>query len=172
MNLAAAVLLLASACAPVAGLQGFGPQSIGYFPYCATACNRALGSNYLSCSFDGYVPGGMMDSDSASATPACRGSNMPFLSSLAYCISTHCSYDMGIIESWWAAKSTGSGGAFEPPKWSYQQALMNVTAAPTHVLTAKDNLTSTMLANETNYRNQYGTLFMVDREEFLHEKYG
>jgi hypothetical protein len=70
----------------------------------------------------------------------------------------------------WA--SSRPGGAFEPPKWSYQEALMNVTTAPTHVVTAKDNLTSTMLANETNYRNQYGTLFMVDREEFLHEKYG
>jgi hypothetical protein len=29
-----------------------------------------------------------------------------------------------------------------------------------------------MLANETNYKNQYGTLFMMDREEYLHEKYG
>ncbi|KAH8130726.1 hypothetical protein ACSS6W_006603 [Trichoderma asperelloides] len=172
MKLSTAVLVAASASAPVAALQGFGQQSTGYFPYCATACYRALGSNYLSCSFDGYVPGGMMDSDSASATPACRAGNMPFLSSLAYCISTHCSYDIGIIETWWAAKSTGSGGAFEPPKWSYQEALMNVTTAPTNVLTAKDNLTSAMLANETNYRNQYGTLFMVDREEFLHEKYG
>ncbi|KAM0459101.1 hypothetical protein ACHAO4_002492 [Trichoderma viride] len=172
MKLASAVLVVTSACVPAAALQGFGPQSTGYSPYCATACNRALGRNFLSCSFDGYVPGGMMDSDSASATPACRGSNMPFLSSLAYCISTHCNYDMGIIETWWAAKSTGSGGAFEPPKWSYQEALMNVTAAPTHVLTAKDNLTLTMLANETSYRNQYGTLFMVDREELLHEKYG
>jgi hypothetical protein len=100
MKLATTVLVVASACAPVAALQGFGAQSVGYFPYCATACNRALGSIYLTCSFDGYVPGGMMDSDSASATPACRGSNMPFLSSLAYCISTHCSYDMGIIETW------------------------------------------------------------------------
>ncbi|KAL5093143.1 hypothetical protein Trisim1_011933 [Trichoderma cf. simile WF8] len=172
MRLSTSVLVAATASVPVSGLQGFGDQSTGYFPYCATACNRALGSNYLSCSFDGYVPGGMMDSDSASATPACRGSNMPFLSSLAYCISTHCNYDMGIIETWWAAKSTGSGGAFEPPRWSYQEALMNVTIAPTHVITAKDNFTSTMLANETNYRNQYGTLFMVDREEFLHEKYG
>ncbi|KKP01903.1 ferric reductase transmembrane component 3 [Trichoderma harzianum] len=172
MRLLTSVLVAASASVPVAGLQGFGDQSTGYFLYCATACNRALGSNYLSCSFAGYVPSGMMDSDSASATLACRGSNMPFLSSLAYCISTHCNYDMGIIETWWAAKSTGSGGAFEPPRWSYQEALMNVTIAPTHVITAKDNLTSTMLANETNYRNQYGTLFMVDREEFLHEKYG
>jgi hypothetical protein len=172
MKLSTAALTVLGASAPGAALQGFGDQATGYFPYCATACNRALGSNYLSCSFDGYVPGGMMDSDSASATPACRGSNMPFLSSLAYCISTHCNYDLGIIETWWLAKSTGAGGAYTPPTWSYQQSLMNVTTPPNHVITSKDNLTSTMLANETNYRNQYGTLYMVDREEYLHEKYG
>lgn len=69
---AAAVLLVVVAVTPAAALQGFGEQAVGYFPYCATACHRALGSNYLSRSFDGYMLGGMMDSDAASATPACR----------------------------------------------------------------------------------------------------
>lgn len=166
------VLVLASASAPVSALQGFGEQAVGYFPYCATACNRALGSNYLSCSFDGYVPGGMMNSDSASATPACRANNIPFLSSLAYCIRTHCDYDLGVIETWWAAKASGTGGAFVPLKFSYQEALMLVSTPPTQVITPKENLTTTMLADETIYANQYGTLYSVNREEYVHVKYG
>lgn len=172
MKLSTISLVITGAVNHVASLQGFGGQATGYFPYCATACYRALGSNYLSCSFDGYIPGGMMNSDPASATPACRGSDMPFLSSLAHCISTHCNHDVGIIETWWVAKSTGSGGAYIAPTWSYQESLMNVTTPPSHTITTTDNITSTMLANETNYKNQYGTLYMVDREEYLHEKYG
>src|SRR3569833_3469212 len=121
MKLSTFILLADGILAPVAALQGFGDQLVGYFPYCATACYRALGSNYLSCSYDGYVLGGMMNSDSASATPACRGSNMPFLSSLAYCISTHCTYVLGVIETWWVAKSPGAGGTYVPPKNSYQE---------------------------------------------------
>ncbi len=64
MKLPTTALVMAGVFTPTAGLQEFGDEAVGYFPYCATACYRALGSNYLSCSFDGYVPGGMMDSDS------------------------------------------------------------------------------------------------------------
>ena len=150
MKLSAAAVMVTGASAPVAALQGFADETTGYFPYCATACNRALGSNYLSRSFDGYMPGGMMHSNSASATPASRGSNMPYLSSLAFCISTQCSYDMGLLETWWIAKSMGSGGGYVAPTWSYQQALINVTTPPALVIMAIDNLTVTRLDKKNN----------------------
>lgn len=58
--------------APVFAIQGFGRHSHTYHPMCCTACRRALESHYILCSFDGYVPGGMIDSDASSATFRCR----------------------------------------------------------------------------------------------------
>lgn len=165
------LLLLAS---PAAAIQGFGSQAFTYHPMCCTACRRALGSNYLSCSFDGYVPGGMMDSDAASATPKCRAGNAPFLTSLAYCINTRCGgpdqLSVAGREIWWAASCTGSPDV--PPMWSYGTALAKVEAPPTHVVMASENLTMTVLSDQDVYDHHFGTLSMVVYEENLHTRFG
>jgi hypothetical protein len=141
MNRLLAVRLLVGAAAPVAAIQGFGDQATGYYPYCATACNRALGSNYLPCSFDGYAPGGMMNSDSASATPACRASNIPFLPGLLHQHSLRFGprHPRDLVD----CEEHGIGCTYVVPIYSYQESLMNVTKAPTHVIKPKQNLTST-----------------------------
>src|ERR1051326_2100039 len=77
-----------------------------YDPYCAMACYRSLYTLMLSCSSTGETVGMM----TMSTTSECWATNVPFLTSLAWCMHTKCVADdikRSKLEYFWETQATG-----------------------------------------------------------------
>jgi len=144
------------------GIIGFG---ITLYPdICCQACNAALSSLSLNCTtFDDPSMAEM-----GTTTPACRGSNRPWLESMAYCIRTHCESD-GLSESQQDECFT-----------TYSLVATNETSLegnlpavpPTEILPGTATwLNSTSLANQETYQATYQTLEEFSRQENLHARF-
>ncbi|RWQ95331.1 hypothetical protein C8Q69DRAFT_492174 [Paecilomyces variotii] len=146
-----------------------------YDPFCAMSCLCSLYSLRLSCSSTGDTVG-MMTMKTSSA---CWAENTPYLTSLAWCMHTKCSeYNVknSKLEYFWETESTGQSDAGEtgvPPKWSYTEALANITSPPTIQLTPEDTwLNDTSLVSPLVYEEQWNVLTSVQRETAQENAYG
>lgn len=156
--------------APAIALVGF--EQRPYDPVCAYACASNVGTNLLSCSSMMTMTDDMM-MDTPSTTPECYASDTGYLTTMAWCLSTHCApYNVpnSSLELYWEGQVTGDPTVL--PKWSYAQALQNVAQPPTRVLGSEDVLDFTALADNATWIVQFDTLGACYREEALHAKFG
>ncbi|OCL07257.1 hypothetical protein AOQ84DRAFT_377858 [Glonium stellatum] len=112
-------------------------------------------------------------------TSSCWATNTPYLTSLAWCMHTKCA-KFNILNSkleyFWEQEATGqstAGVKIVPPKWSYAEALANVTTPPTKQLVANDtDLNTTSLVAPDVYQAQWNVLTSVQRETTIENSYG
>lgn len=91
----------------IAGLVGMGIDM--YNPACAHAGSRAIASNPLSCSSHD-ASGGHMHGSSGMTSAQCRASDVAFLTTLAWCVSTRCAryrVPTSKLEEFWEEQCTG-----------------------------------------------------------------
>lgn len=123
--------LLAASRLCFAGIGLTGIDSFENKPFCATACYGSLSSYRLDCS---EVHGDPGDHHAHVMTsPECRADSAPFLTSLAWCVQTKCDevgehLTTSEIEEFWERTASGDPGV--EPRWSYRQALANISEAP------------------------------------------
>ena len=172
------LVAIAAATGPVpvsrsglAGINGF----TFYDPYCAHGCFRSFAAFTLQCSTI-VSPGGHTTANEAAYNLAmCRASNVPFLSSIAWCINLYCPEDVraSTIERFWETEITGDVAV--PPMWSYGEVVANTTQPPTRVALATEKdmvLNMTMLTTYDNWEATWVTLFYFFRETTLESYYG
>ena len=157
---------------PVLGaLVGYGIYP--YNPPCAFACHRSLSSLMLSCSED-MASGSHMGGHSDMISPHCRAGNVPWLTTLAWCMRAKCAeYHVmnSQLEAFWETQSTGD--LTVAPKWSYSMTLFNIAQTPTQELSrVDDTLNTTALVNPAVYEAQYNALTAVQRENVVESGYG
>lgn len=147
------------------GLTGL--PTNGYDPVCAMACVRSLYTLGVSCS----AGGGTLGMIALTTTPECWATNDPYLTSLAYCMKAECAkYNIlnSKFESFWELQATGQSNAgvkTVPAKWSYAEALAQLSSPPNVTLAAKATwLNQTSLVNPVTYMAQYNVLYAVQRE--------
>ena len=131
-------------------------------PLCAYACRDALSSLYLDCT---KIVGNKDGQDIAITTPACRRSNVPWLSSLAYCFEQKCGNENtqeSLTESaWWAIVGRNPGVA------DYPYSLPS--KPPTSQLKLDDiSLNETSLVNDELYDAVLLALQEVEFQEDTH----
>lgn len=158
--------------APVLGaLVGYGIYP--YEPPCAFACDRSLSSLTLECS--GHMAmGSMMHMGPPATSPQCRADDTPWLTTLAWCMSTMCAQhrvSTSALEAYWEKQSTEDSTV--APKWGYTTTLFNIAQPPTQALTdADDSLNVTALVNPATYEAQYNALTAVQRENVVESAFG
>jgi hypothetical protein len=171
------VLVLAILVGSVLGkLVGYGIWP--YKPVCAFACLRALSGYRLSCSSEMDMHGGMHSHNSATTSPQCRAEDTSWLTTLAYCAQTKCAAESGAVhiselEGFWEAQSTEDPTI--SPKWTFSQAVANVTEPPQRELGADAEaqmLNFTALVSPEAYTSQYNAMFAVQRETVVESSYG
>jgi hypothetical protein len=147
-----------------------------YDPFCAMTCLRSLYSLTLSCS---EMNGGTLGMMTFSTSSACWAENTPYLTSLAWCMHVKCAeFDVlnSKLELFWEQQATGQGNAgvkSDPPKWSYTEALANVTTPPTAQLNATSiYLNITSLVSPSVYLAQWNILTNTQRETANENTYG
>lgn len=157
------LLTVAGLCSASIGLTGI--DSFDNQPFCATACYGSLSSYRLDCS---VVHGDERDDHHAHVvtSPECRADNLPFLTSLAWCIRSKCDevgehLTTSAIEQFWERTSTGDPAV--QPTWSYRQALANVSDAPTMELTHGGTINETVVTPEF-WSVLYGTYSTLYQE--------
>lgn len=147
-----------------------------YKPVCAFACLRAFSGYMLTCSSEMDMDGGIHSHGNAMTSPQCRADDTSWLTTLAYCAQTKCTVSdvpTSELEGFWEAQSTGDPTV--PPKWSFSQAVANVTEPPQRELgadTESETLNFTTLVNEEAYMSQYNAMFAVQRETVVESSYG
>ena len=150
-----------------------------YKPVCAWACLRALEGYTLTCSSEMDMSGGMHMHGSGVTSPQCRADDTSWLTTLAYCAQTKCSAggsgmpSTSELEAFWEAQSTEDPAV--PPKWSFSQAVANVSEPPERELGAdadSEMLNFTALVNAELYTSQYNAMWAVQRETVLENSYG
>ncbi|KAH7305107.1 ferric reductase-like transmembrane component [Rhexocercosporidium sp. MPI-PUGE-AT-0058] len=151
------------------GLVGFGIYP--YSPYCAYTCLRSLDGLMLVCS-EHMDMSGMMMHGATPTSAECRAGDTPWLTTLAWCLSSKCTdLSTSKIEAFWELQSTEDPSI--AAKWSYTAALLQITEAPTHELTAADtNLNITAIVNPETYQAQWNTLTSVQRENVVEGAFG
>ena len=164
VNVHTVLLTLALAAISHASIGLTGIDAWPNSPFCATACFGCLSSYRLSCS---EVHGEPDDHHAhVETSSACRAGHLPFLTSLAWCISSKCD-EVGAdlstadIERFWEDQSTSDPNV--PPAWSYSQALANVTEEPTMVLGHGGTINETAVPPEF-WSVMYGTYSTLDGE--------
>ncbi|KFH48301.1 Ferric reductase transmembrane component-like protein [Hapsidospora chrysogenum ATCC 11550] len=157
------LLTVAGLCSASIGLTGI--DSFDNQPFCATACYGSLSSYRLDCS---VVHGDEGDVRHAHVmtSPECRADNLPFLTSLAWCIRSKCDevgehLTTSAIEQFWERTVTGDPAV--QPIWSYRQALANVSDAPTMELTHGGTINETVVTPEF-WNVLYGTYTTLYQE--------
>ncbi|KAK0701275.1 ferric reductase-like transmembrane component [Lasiosphaeris hirsuta] len=152
-------------------LVGFG--NVVYDPLCAESCLRSLTSYMLDCSGMGEDHDGM-EMMSMPMTADCYAHSTPFLTSVAWCMSTKCAgQDIALsrMEHWWEQTVTGSRTL--AAKWSYSAALLNVDPSPpTYQLGAADTaLNVTSIVEPNTYLKQWNVLGGVRDETIIESAY-
>jgi hypothetical protein len=143
-------------------------------PACAFACTGSLASFELACSGGDHHGGGGHAGHGAGkpTSPACRASDEPYLTTVAWCFKTKCA-PYGIptsrLEAVWELKVTGSPGV--AAKWSYTEALLHVDAPPTHQLAMGDKLNVTSLA-PLSWQTSFNTAEVMGNESRMQSIYG
>lgn len=108
-------------------------------------------------------------------TPACRAEDTPFLTTLAYCINSTCaSFDITAhkLEDYWYRQASGSEAVF--PKWTYQEALVQVAADPptANLSEIGEVLNITVVVEEETWAGYYSAHKYFEISETTHSTYG
>lgn len=155
------------------GLTGLPANS--YDPVCATACLRSFYTMILDCSSGGETIGMVTQPTSTE----CYAQDTAYLTSVAWCTYMQCQDRLppaDLLEYWWDMQITGqktAGARTVPAKWTYGQALAQVTEEPTLQLTATDTLlNTTALVPLHKWRAQYNVLYSTQEQGTLMNKYG
>ncbi|KAJ3161548.1 hypothetical protein HDU88_007281 [Geranomyces variabilis] len=147
-----------------------------YDPVCGYACNNALATATLACTTTDMDMGDMAGMSMMGTTsPECRAGDSPFLTSLAYCMNSHC--DPVKVPTWkrqqfWETQVTGDDTVL--PKWSYSRALEQVGPAPPSSEFDPDSkgvLNQTVVLTAVTYENQAKFMVKFDYMEGLQARY-
>jgi hypothetical protein len=147
-----------------------------YSPNCGFSCYNSVSSASLSCpatdSSDGHSMGMDMDMAAGAPTPSCQAQNLPFLQTIAYCMSTRCSADVPVWkrEEFWATKLITD----VVPKWTYSETLVELgNSTPTMVYNASSTevMTMPMVISDSSYDMQFNFNRLFDRIEMLQARY-
>ncbi|KAL3422965.1 ferric-chelate reductase [Phlyctema vagabunda] len=145
-----------------------------YNPSCAFACRAVVASFPLECSTHEMSSGDHMGHGGmAMTTPECRASDTPFLTTLAWCMNSTCT-DFGIeawkLEKYWAEQSTGAIKTL--PKWTYLEALMEVTEIPQQEVSEDGTLNFTAAVSRESWSAERMSMVRFEEQETLHSRYG
>lgn len=148
-----------------------------YDPDCGFSCYNAVSTAHLSCPEADSVDVGMdmiMDMDMLPGvpTPGCQAQSLPFLGTIAYCMSIRCSADIPVWkrEGFWATKLIGD----VVPKWTYSETLVKLgCATPTavHNASSKEVVTIPMVISDADYQKQFNFNQLFDHSEMLQARY-
>jgi hypothetical protein len=180
MQTRSALLLVAAATAvtghisrgrPGYGLIGYGVSM--YKPECAYGCRSAI-ANPLDCPGEAeheHMAG--MDHGSATPSPECYANNEPFLTTLAWCMHLYCDgVEVEDLEKYWRLNVAGRQVEQPVPKWTYQEAMQNISSPPTESVEATDTLNVTALVAKESWEANALTLANFEKAESTHERYG
>ncbi|KAL8733938.1 MAG: hypothetical protein Q9181_003389 [Wetmoreana brouardii] len=159
---------------PGHGLVGYGISM--YNPQCAYACRDVLSTSMLNCSEPMDMSGGMGMMDmgmGAETSPECYATDDAFLSTLAYCMATHCQkVAVWKLERYWNRNVAGTQPNQPIPKATYQQTVANITTKPTDTLVAGEDLNKTMIVSDEDHQASYNAQSVFEEMERNHETYG
>lgn len=175
--------LLGMATLPSAFAGGFIGMGITmYKPNCAFACRGVIETAMIDCDeshdHDDMDMGDMAmvkrHGDDEMITPECRAMSKPFLSTLAYCLSTNCPSDTpaSVLEAYWEAQATGDPDVV--PMWNYEQSLMLVNGTPSITFDShahEQELNDTQLLASSDLKQQAATMKNFEDGEGLHVQY-
>jgi hypothetical protein len=113
-----------------------------------------------------------MDMASGAPTPDCQAQSLPFLQTIAYCMSKRCTADVPIWrrEEFWATKLI-SGIV---PKWTYSETLVELgNSTPTMIYKPRSSeiMVMPMVISDVNYENQFNFNRLFDHLEMLQARY-
>jgi hypothetical protein len=113
-----------------------------------------------------------MGMTSGMPTPACQGQNLPFLETIAYCMSIRCGIDVPVWkrEEFWATKLLND----VVPKWTYSESLAelgNSTPKMMYNSSSKENMTMAMMISTADYEVQFKFNRLFDHVEMLQARY-
>ncbi|RGP78968.1 ferric-chelate reductase [Fusarium longipes] len=154
------------------GVIGFGITM--YDPPCAYACIDTVKSWNLKCDGDHGMDHSMGSMHMAAATPECKATNDPFLTTLAWCFHTHCADTKNsTLERIWELDIVGRKKVQPSPKYSYQVALALASESiPTQVVDSEEVLDRTSLVDEAVWLSNYNADYIFEKMEAVTEKYG
>ena len=147
-----------------------------YSPNCGYSCYNAVSHARLSCpatdSHDGHSMGMDMNMAAGMPTPSCQAQNLPFLETIAYCMSTRCGTDVPIWkrEEFWSTKLITD----IVPKWTYSETLVELgNSTPTMVYNASSTevMTMPMVISDASYNIQFNFNRLFDHIEMLQARY-
>ena len=129
-------------------------------PSCAYACRASISSAPLACSGRGH--GGSHSHGAPPTSPECRSEDTPFLTTLAYCLSTHCQdVPLWRLEEFWALQVTGSPAV--PAKWTYSAARDQVATSPDKTYVPATELNYTALVNSKTFGVQQKFILVLEK---------
>ncbi|KAK3379111.1 ferric reductase-like transmembrane component [Lasiosphaeria ovina] len=168
-------VILAAITSPASAVQflvGYG--NLPYDPLCAESCLRSFTSYMLACPDTLDSGHGSDMSMMSTSAPSCYAASTPFLTSVAWCMSSRCAEHAvaaSKLELYWEQTVTGDKAV--APKWSFSTALENVDPKPpAYQMTAADTeLNQTSLVLPDAYLRQWNVLGMVDRESIIESTY-
>lgn len=177
-RLAAAALAALALCglpcrAAIDGLRGL-TMPTDDDPACAFGCTGSLAGFALACSTEDHSSdgGGHGHSSPIVTTSSCRAGDEPYLTTVAWCISTKCApfgVPVSRLEEVWELEVTGDPSV--RAKWSYTEALLNVDGPPTRMLAMGDKLNATLLA-PASWQTSYNTATAMGHESRTQSIYG
>jgi hypothetical protein len=158
-RLAYSVALLSLIGQSLAEDDVFGLQQKVYIPLCAHACRTTIIKSRLECS------------DEDTTTPQCYASDSPYLETLAFCISKHCSkQSSSTIDTFWSKYVIGWELATPQPMLTYEEAL-SLAGQPTSILSDGQTLENASLVAESDYVLEYASLADWTLAEQCHTKF-
>jgi hypothetical protein len=114
-----------------------------------------------------------------STSTECYAENSAYLSSVTWCTHVYCkdfNPAASPLEYWWDIQIAGqkvAGLHAVPAKWTYAQALAELTGPPTFRLSASDTrLNETSLVPPEVWQAQYNVLYSTQREGTITNIYG
>lgn len=177
-RLAAAALAALALCglpcrAAIDGLRGL-TMPTDDDPACAFGCTGSLAGFALACSTEDHNSdgGGHGHGSPIVTTSSCRAGDEPYLTTVAWCISTKCApfgVPVSRLEEVWELEVTGDPSV--RAKWSYTEALLNVDGPPTRMLAMGDKLNATLLT-PASWQTSYNTVTAMGHESRTQSIYG
>ncbi|KAL8932296.1 MAG: hypothetical protein Q9216_006894 [Gyalolechia sp. 2 TL-2023] len=155
------------------GLVGYGISM--YNPQCAFACRDVLSTSILNCSEPADMSHGMgmamsMESETS---PECYATDDAFLSTLAYCMTTHCQQvATWKLEKYWNLNVAGRSPNQPIPKATYERTLASINTKPNETLMVGEELNQTMVISDEDYQGSYNAQSVFEEMERNHETYG
>ena len=169
-------ILLANAIVST-GREGYGIVGYGIRmarPACAYACRDAI-TNPLKCKSGASGGSGtsVLTQTTDAPPPECYANNEPYLQTLAYCISQHCS-DVPVwrLERYWEENVAGREAHQPRPRQSYQATLALIGTAPRSTTPSQKILTTVSLVDNSTYFGLYNAESGFTESEIAHERYG